>query len=347
MKRPFIKILNRKIGLDFPPLVIAEIGINHEGSFKKAQQMVFDAHAAGAECVKIQTHIVGDEMIPLADKVIPSHTKESIWEIIERCSLSENEERRLKKIVEGLGMIFLSTPFSRAAANRLYKMNVPAFKIGSGECNNYPLVEHIAKFGKPVILSTGMNNIASINVAVQILLKNKVPFAILHCTSMYPTPYENIRLNSILELKKKFPHTIVGFSDHSVSIWPSLGAVSLGASIIEKHFTSSKKWLGPDIPLSIDPKELADLIIGSRTIYVSLSGSKQILSEEKPTINFAYASVVTIKDINKGDVFSEKNLWVKRPGTGQLKAKELKNILGMRSRRNLKKDMQLLRSDIF
>lgn len=346
MNRPFIKILNRRIGLDYPPLVIAEIGINHEGSFVKAKRMVLDAHKAGAECVKIQTHIVSDEMIPLADKVVPSHTKESIWKIIERCSLSETEERKLKKIVESLGMIFLSTPFSKAAADQLYQMNVPAFKIGSGECNNYPLVEHIAKFGKPIILSTGMNNIASIKIAVKIFLKEKVPFALLHCTSLYPTPYEKIRLNSILDLKKEFPYAVVGFSDHSISIWPSLGAVSLGASIIEKHFTSNKKWPGPDIPLSIDPKELSDLIAGSLAIHSSLSGNKKILPEEKPTINFAYASVVTIKDIKKGDVFSKDNLWVKRPGTGQLKAKDFKKVLGKRSRRDLKKDIQLRRTDI-
>ena len=141
------KIRNRLIGPDHPPFVIAEIGINHEGDFNKAIKMVDDAAAAGCECVKFQCHVIDDEMIP--NSVVPGNAKESIWDIMSRCALSEGKDRRLKEHVETRGMIYLSTPFSRAAAVRLDKMGVPAYKIGSGECNNYPLIKHIARLASP------------------------------------------------------------------------------------------------------------------------------------------------------------------------------------------------------
>ena len=149
---PYIEIAGRKIGPDYPPLVLAEIGINHEGSLAVAKEMVDAAKRAGAEVVKHQTHIVADEMSAAAKKVIPGNATVSIYEIMDRCSLNESDEFELKKYVESKGMLFISTPFSRAAANRLEKFGVQAYKIGSGECNNYPLLEHIASFGKPVIL---------------------------------------------------------------------------------------------------------------------------------------------------------------------------------------------------
>ena len=156
---PYITISGRRIGIDYPPLVIAEIGINHEGSLTVAKKMVDAAHRAGVEVVKHQTHIVEDEMSGAAKKLIPGNATVSIYEIMARCALDETEELELKKYVESKGLIFISTPFSRAAAERLKKFDIPAYKIGSGECNNYPLIEHIASFGKPVILSTGMNTI--------------------------------------------------------------------------------------------------------------------------------------------------------------------------------------------
>ena len=177
---PYISIAGRKIGYDFKPLVIAEIGINHEGSLKTAFQMVDAALLAGAEVVKHQTHVVEDEMCKKAKEVIPGNADVSIYEIMERCALNEEEEIQLKNYVESKGMIFISTPFSRAAADRLEKMDVSGYKIGSGECNNYPLLEHIASFGKPIILSTGMNSIESIEKAVEIFRKNNVEFALLH-----------------------------------------------------------------------------------------------------------------------------------------------------------------------
>lgn len=342
----YITINNRKIGEDYTPFVIAEIGINHEGSMEKAKRMVRDAKKAGAECVKFQCHVIDDEMVPEAKKSIPGNTTESIWNIMKRCAFSEKQDRELKKYVERLGLIYISTPFSRAAADRLHKMNVQAYKIGSGECNNYPLIEHIASFGKPIILSTGMNNLKSIKPAVAIFKKYHTPYALLHCVSMYPTPYEKVSLGAIKELNKTFKDAVVGLSDHSMGIYTCLGAVPLGARILEKHFTSNKKWPGPDVPISIDASELKELIIGSKAIHKALGGKKQILKEEQATINFAYACVVSIKAIKKGDAFSKENIWVKRPGNGEIKAVEYKNILGKIAQDNIPKDTQLKYSHI-
>lgn len=336
---PSIKIKNRIIDNNHKPFVIAEIGINHEGNLNKAIKMVDDAYKSGAECVKFQCHIIEDEMIK--NDVIPGNAKEPIWNIIKRCSLTIEEDIKLKKYVESLGLVYLSTPFSRAAANRLEKMGVSAYKIGSGECNNYPLIEHIALFGKPIILSTGMNDIDSISLAVKILEKYKTSYALLHCTSMYPTPYEKVRLNALLELENNFPNAVIGLSDHSIGNYTSFAAISLGACIIEKHFTSDKTWSGPDIPISINPYELKDLIKGVEAIHKALKGKKEILKEEKPTIDFAYSCVVSIKNIKKGEMLTKNNIWVKRPGTGEIKAKYFYDVIGKKATASIQKNKQI------
>lgn len=346
MSNNFIKIGERKIGLDFTPLVIVEIGINHEGSMQKAKQMVDDAYRAGAECVKFQSHVVEDEMAPVAKKIIPGHTTESIWDIMVRCSFSEEQEIELKKYVEDKGMIYLCTPFSRAAADRLERIGVSAYKIGSGECNNYPLVEHIASFDKPILLSTGMNSIESIRPSVEIFRKYQIPFVLFHCTSMYPTPYDKVRLGGIVDLQNFFPDAVVGLSDHSLGNYTCFGAIPLGASVLEKHFTSDKTWPGPDISISIDPIDLKELVEGSRAIYQALGGKKDILPDEQDVINFAYACVVTIKPICQGEAFTKDNIWVKRPGTGEFKAEYFERIIGRVARIDIEAHIQLKREHI-
>lgn len=339
-----IQIGNRVVDAGTAPLVVAEIGINHEGDPAKAKRMVDDAAAAGCECVKFQCHVIEDEMIP--NDVIPGNASESIWNIMARCALSEPDERALMRYTEAKGLIYLSTPFSRAAADRLESMNVPAYKIGSGECNNYPLVRHVASFGKPVILSTGMNDLDSIRPAVEILRAAGVAYALTHCTSMYPTPYDKVRLGAITELRDVFPDAVVGLSDHSIGNYTCFAAVALGARILEKHFTSDKSWPGPDVPISIDPAELADLVRGSRAVFEASGGQKTILAEEQPTIDFAYASVVTIRAVKEGDVFSRDNVWVKRPGTGEIKARDFEKVLGRRAARDLRVNVQLTWGDL-
>lgn len=336
---PEFSIAGRWVGTRHAPLVIAEIGINHEGSEEKAHRMIDDAATTGCECVKFQTHVVEDEMIE--NDVVPGNATESIWTMMKRCALSSEAEARLKAHAEEKGMIFLSTPFSRASANRLRALNVVAYKIGSGECNNYPLVDHIAGFGKPVILSTGMNDVPTIDKAVAILRRHRAPFALLHCTSVYPTPYSLVRLGALDQLKRSFPDAVVGLSDHSPTIYPCLGAVSLGAAILERHFTSDKTWPGPDIPVSMDPIELEALVTGSRAIHTSLGGEKAIVAEEAPTIAFAYASVVTITDVKAGDTFDLTNIWTKRPGTGPIRAERLNDLIGRRAKVDVPANTQL------
>jgi sialic acid synthase SpsE len=341
---PEFAIAGRRVGRNHPPLVIAEIGINHEGHYDKAIRMVDDAVAAGAECVKFQSHVVDDEMIP--NDVVPGNTTETIWDIMVRCALSEEEERELKAYVERQGLIYLCTPFSRAAADRLESMGVIAYKIGSGECNNYPLIKHIAARGKPVLLSTGMNDLASVTPAVEILRQARVPFALFHCTSMYPTPYKKVRLGALNDLAAAFPDAVLGLSDHSLGNYTCFAAVPLGASLLEKHFTSDKSWPGPDVPISMDPRELKELVEGSRAIHDALGGSKTILPEEQPTIDFAYACVVTTRDIAKGETTSADNLWVKRPGTGEIKAVHYEQVLGRQTKRALRPNAQLRWDDL-
>jgi sialic acid synthase SpsE len=339
-----VEIGTRRIGTDQPPLVLAEVGINHEGDVNKALQLVDAAAAAGAEAVKFQCHITEQEMIP-TDMKPGKISEERLWDIIKRCELTEAEERRIQSYCGTKGIIYLSTPFSREAADRLNAMGVPAFKIGSGECNNLPLIDHIAGLGKPVILSTGMNDLASVRRSANVL-EGRVPFALLHCTSMYPTPYDKVRLGAITQLRQTFPAVPVGLSDHSLGIWTCLGAVALGACLLEKHFTISRAWPGPDTGISIEPNELADLIRGSRAVWEARGGAKTVLPEEQPVIEFAYATVVSIAPIKAGEELSLANVWVKRPGTGSINADRLTVILGKQAARNLPADYQLRPEDI-
>jgi N-acetylneuraminate synthase len=250
------------------------------------------------------------------------------------------------KNVTQRGSIFISTPFSRAAANRLGKFDVPAFKIGSGECNNYPLVKHIASFGKPIILSTGMNTIESIRPSVEIFRKLKVPFALLHCTNIYPTPPELVRLGALKILQDAFPDAIIGLSDHTTSNYTCLGAVALGASILERHFTDRMDRLGPDISSSMNPNSLESLIEGSKIIYKARGGEKIVLKEELPTMAFAFASVVAIENIQQGELLTSNNIWVKRPSSGDFLANEYEALLGKVAATNIAKGSQLKKTDV-
>ncbi len=342
---PYLNIAGRKVGPDYPPLVVAEIGINHEGSLKVAKEMVDAAERAGVEVVKHQTHIVADEMNAEAKKVIPGNADVSIYEIMDRCSLNEEDERKLKEYVESKGMIFISTPFSRAAADRLERFGVSAYKIGSGECNNYPLLKHIASFGKPVILSTGMNTIESISKALKIFDEAEVPVAILHTTNLYPTPTHLVRLGAMQEMHMAFPDRVFGLSDHTLNNNACLAAVALGASVLERHFTDHMDRTGPDIVCSMDEQACADLIQGSREIWEMRGGSKQPAKEEQVTIDFAFATVCTISAIKKGETFTKDNLWVKRPGTGEILAEFYEDILGKTATRDLEDDVQLTHND--
>ncbi len=340
------EIAGRRVGDNRPPIVIAEIGINHEGSLDLAISMADAAIGAGAEVIKHQTHIIEDEMSDEAKAIVPGNADVSIYEIMKRCALSEDAERSLMNYVTQRGAIFISTPFSRAAVERLARFDIPAFKIGSGECNNYPLVRLIARLGKPVILSTGMNSIDSVRPSVEILRNAGVPYALLHCTNIYPTPPQLVRLGAITRLKEAFPDAVVGLSDHTTSHYACLGAVALGASILERHFTDRMSRPGPDIICSMDPSALSALIEGSKVIFAARGGDKAPLTEEAPTIAFAFASVVAIEDIAPGEQLSERNIWLKRPGGGDFSALDYDSLLGRHALTGIRRGFQIKRSEI-
>ena len=308
--------------------------------------MVDTAIESGIEIIKHQTHIVEDEMSQEATKKKVGYLGKTIFELMNECSLNEQQEFELKQYVEDKGAIFISTPFSRAAANRLAEFDVPAYKIGSGECNNYPLIKHICSFGKPIILSTGMNTIDSVTKAVNIIEDHSIPYALLHTTNIYPTPPHLVRLGAMVELQESFPNAVIGLSDHTTTNHACFGAVALGASILERHYTDSMDRVGPDIENSMDPKAAKDLIDGANIIKKERGGVKGPVNEEKSVIDFAYASVVSISDIDKGDIFTEENIWVKRPGTGPFYAEEYEDILGKTASRKIKVDSHIQKNDI-
>ncbi len=342
-----MKIGTRQIGDAFQPLVIAEIGINHGGDLEVAKRMVSLAASSGAECVKHQTHFIEDEMTDEAKEIFPPNADISIWEVIKQCALSAEEEVELKNHAEDLGLIYISTPFSRKAADFLADIDVPAFKIGSGEADNLPLIRHIAKLGKPVILSTGMQTVTSIERSVQILRDAGIPFALLECTNLYPSPAEIVSLKGITELKNTFPDAIVGFSDHSIGPEMALASVALGACIIERHFTDSRYRTGPDISCSMDPSELRYLVDRSREIHIAAHNPKQRTQPEESVYRFARGSIVADQDLIAGQQISERDIWARRPGNGEIPADQYDMLLGRRLRRSIPRNSQLKWSDLY
>ena len=330
-----------KVGIGEEPLVIPEIGINHEGRLDVAKCIVEAAYRAGAKIIKHQTHIIEDEMSHAAKKVIPGNSDVSIYDVMERCALSEEDEYELMKYVESRGMVFLSTPFSRAAADRLERCGVLAYKIGSGEMNNYPLIKHIASFGKPMIVSTGMNSISDIKKTVDIIENAGIPYALMHTTNLYPTDPHFVRLGAMQEMMETFSQVPIGLSDHTLTNTACIAAMALGACIVERHFIDVKSRPGPDVICSMDEKECAELIMAAHEIPQMLGGKKEAIKEEQVTSAFAFATVVTIKPVKRGEVFSRDNLWVKRPGTGGILAENYELILGKRARVDIDNDTQL------
>ncbi len=341
-----MKIGNRVIGPNEPPLVIAEIGINHGGSLAVAKDMVRLAAGAGCEMIKHQTHIIEDEMTEEAKSIFPPNADVSIWHVMERCALSLTDEAELKRYTESLGMIWISTPFSRAAADFLETLDVPAYKIGSGEADNLPLIRHIARKGKPVIMSTGMQTIETIRASVAILEASGVDYALLECTNLYPSPPEIVSLQGVTDLRRAFPNAIVGFSDHSIGPEMALASVALGACILERHYTDTRYRIGPDIINSMDPAELRFLIDRSREIHTALHNPKQRTASEEPVYRFARASVVADRDLPAGHVIAEADIWARRPGSGEIAGFEFDKVLGMKLTRAVTRNTQLKWADL-
>lgn len=340
-------ISGRSIGSDHKPLIIAEIGINHGGDLKVAKELVDLVKRSGGECVKHQTHFVNDEMTLEAKTIVPPNSDKSIWEIMDECSLSIDEETELKRYAESIGLIYLSTPFSRSAVDFLDSIDIPAFKIGSGEADNLPLIRHIVSKGKPIILSTGMQTIESLRSSVGIIEESGVPYALLECTNLYPSPPEIVSLSGIKSLTESFPNAEIGFSDHSIGPTIALASVALGATIIERHFVDTRYRAGPDISCSMDPAELRFLIDRSQEIHTALNNPKKRSNAEEGVYKFARSSIVADRELKKDHVIKENDIWARRPGTGEIAGFDFDKVIGKRLKRNVFFNEQLKWQDFY
>ena len=342
-KKKFLKLGKIKITDSSPVSIIAEIGINHSGSLKKAKELVDIAKVNGAKIIKVQIHIPDEEMSLEARKIKPGNSNLNIYEVVRKNSLNLKDELLLKKYIEKKKLFYLATPFSFAAVDWLIKNNIKAFKIGSGECGNFPLLKYIAKFKKPMVVSTGMHSIKQISDTVKLLKKKKCKFALLHCTNLYPTDIKLSRLNRILLLKKLFKDNIIGYSDHSVGTQIPKLAVALGAKIVEKHFVKSKKQMGPDVSCSMDPSDLSEMVseFNNISLAIKFNSKSDIIKEETVTRKFALHSVVAKSNILKGVKLSHKNLTVKRPGTGDFHSNKINYLIGKTAKKNIKSNTQI------
>lgn len=343
---PKFEIEEVAVGTDLPPVVVVEIGINHSGNLAVAKQLVDSAIDCGARLIKHQTHIPDAEMSEEAKRIKPGNADKSIYDVISENSLSEDDEYELMNYVKKRGAIFISTPFSREAFFRLRSWGVPAYKIGSGECGNYPLIELIAKDKKPVIMSTGMNSLETISKSVSILRKYEVPFALMHTTNLYPTPAKLIRLGGIDDLKQHFPDAVIGLSDHSTSNAACIASIAHGARILERHFTDTRERVGPDIPCSMDEEDLRRLLRESIDAFLAEGGGRYPVAEEDVTIKFAFASIVALRNIAPGEALTPENIWLKRPFGGDFGPSDLHKLYGKKARSPIRRNTQIHKEDL-
>ncbi|MBK7870824.1 MAG: N-acetylneuraminate synthase family protein [Saprospiraceae bacterium] len=337
-----INISGRLVGLDQPCFIIAEGCDNHLGDMKTAKEMVRQAKVAGADAIKFQHHLPDEEMlregVPMS-----ANFNMPLYDFLKLYALTLEQHRELKTYCDEVGIIYLCTPFSKKAALEICDL-VPAFKIGSGELTDLPTLSVIAKLGKPMILSSGMSVLEEIDETINTLRPINNQLMLMNCTSEYPPRYEDINLGVIKILEERYQIPI-GHSDHTPDIYTCFGAVAMGAKVLEKHIILDRKQPGPDQSVSIEPFELYQLVNGVRKIEAAMGNIKKINDLEKPIRSWAHRSIVTLDDIPAGTIFSEDNIWTKRPGTG-IPAKKLDSILGKKAARNLKKDYLIDWNDI-
>jgi N-acetylneuraminate synthase len=338
----YFNLDNKKFSSD-NILVIAEACDNHFGSIDKAKKMIELAKEAGADVIKFQHHLPDEEMLPDVPK--SDNFNESLYDFLKKNALKLNDHKILKDYCQNVGITYLCTPFSYQAAKELMNLNVCGFKIGSGELSDHPTIKKISEFKKPMLLSTGMSTEDEIKETYSILLNKNIEFGFMNCLSEYPPAYEDLNLKYILKMKKIFDKAVIGHSDHTNDIFSSIAAVTLGAIIIEKHITLDKSFKGPDSDVSIDFNDLTKLVYQIRLIEKSLGNERKINNKEKIIRSWAHRSIVTIKKIKKGEIFSEENIWTKRPGTG-IPAKEYENVLGKTSNKDVKNNTLLNIDDI-
>lgn len=322
--------------------IIAEAGDNHNGDFNTALKLVDVAKRAGADCVKFQTFVT-EEIISKYAEMAEYQKKntgkeESQFEMVKRLELSFDEFRKIKEYCDRVGIQFLSTPFDLKSVDFLNELGVPFFKIPSGEITNYPYLIKIAHTGKPVVMSTGMCEPDEILAAINVLEKNgSGEITLLHCNTEYPTPLKDVNLYAMRTMKKMFGKK-VGYSDHTKGIEVPVAAVALGACVIEKHFTLDKNMPGPDHKASLEPDELGRMVKNIRNIEIALGdGVKHVSESERKNIAIARKSIVARRNIQEGEILTEDNLAVKRPGTG-INPMQWMEVLGTRAVRDFKED---------
>ena len=324
--------------------IIAEAGVNHNGSLKIAKKLILKAKIIGADAIKFQTfkaENLSTKNSPKADyQKKLTHKNETQFKMLKRLEFSKRMHHECMEYCKKLKIVFLSSAFDVDSLNVLKKLKLSVFKVPSGELTNYIYLKKLGSFNKKIYLSTGMANLKEINQAIKTLMKfgtKKRNITLLHCNTEYPTPFEDANLMSIITLKKKF-NLEVGYSDHTVSIEASLAAVTLGASVIEKHFTLDKKMSGPDHLASLEVNEFKQLIKKIRNIEVSLgNGVKQASKSEKKNLKIVRKSIVAAKKIKKGEKFNYENLTAKRPGTG-INPMNITKIIGKVAKRNFMPD---------
>ena len=325
-------------------LIIAEAGVNHNGSIDTAKKMIDVAATAGADLVKFQTFKAEALVTQSADKAEYqknlTDASESQFEMIKKLELDRVAHEELIQHCKQKNIQFLSTAFDHDSIDFLAEMNIPFYKIPSGEITNLPYLRHVASMGKPIFMSTGMSTLEEVRVAMDVLLEagvKKDDINILHCNTEYPTPVEDVNLRAMLTIESKLG-VKVGYSDHTLGIEVAVAAVALGASVIEKHFTLNRTLPGPDHAASLEPKELKAMVTAIRNIEQALGdGVKSPSPSEKKNIPLARKSIVAKKLINKGKTFSKDNLTVKRPGTG-ISPMEWDKLLGRISNKDYNKD---------
>ncbi|MGM0405317.1 MAG: N-acetylneuraminate synthase [Thermoplasmatota archaeon] len=343
-----IKIDSIKIGEDHPAFLIAEAGVNHNGEMDLAKRLVDEAKEAGADAVKFQTFKAEDlvtkegEMADYQKKNIGE--EKSQYEMIKERELSYEDFKGLKRYCDEKGILFLSTPHTMEAVEFLEPL-VPLYKIGSGDLTNLPFLKRIAEKGKPIILSTGMSVLGEVEEAVNEIRKaGDVDLILLHCVTDYPAPFENINLKAMLTLRDAFK-TMVGYSDHTLGYTAPTAAVTLGAVVIEKHFTLDKDMKGPDHKASLEPDEFKEMVCEIRSLEEGLGdGIKRPTEQEEKIKRVARKSIVAKEDIRKGTVLEEDMLDIKRPGHG-IKPKHLEKLVGKEVRSDIEKD-QLITWDM-
>ncbi len=323
-------------------LIIAEAGVNHNGSLKLAKRLVLKAREAGADVVKFQTFVPENMVVESADMAEYQKAnigkEESQLEMLRKLTLKFDEFIELKGYCESIGIQFLSTPFDGESIEFLNTLDIPFWKIPSGEVTNTPYLKAIAKTHKPVVMSTGMCDLDEIGFALKILRENGADeISLLHCNTQYPTPYEDVNLRAMDTLRETFGLK-VGYSDHTIGIEIPIAAVARGAAVIEKHFTLDREMAGPDHKASLEPKELGNMVRAIRNIERALGTEKKEPTEsEKTNISIARKSIVAKRDIRKGEIFTEDNLTTKRPGNG-ISPMNWDEILGTKAVRNFRKD---------